>query len=199
MVLIRKYLVAGLMMMMIVISACSSGSSDSSSLDSLDEPEEVQLESCVDYSLVDPDDPASYWEIYVNDVLCTKGSPNYAERNTNVRIQLVIQSPEEFASGITPDHAGYSTFVGYCNNEIVDIGVIKQYWDDYTEIQKLWLMYHEFGHDVHRYDHSIMPDDIMYPSVASSKVTMNDFIRAKNRFIQKKFDGISYINCPSSN
>ena len=44
-------------------------------------------------------------------------------------------------------------------------------------------MYHEFGHDVYRYEHSTDPDDIMYPSVSQSDVRMNDFILAKNRFL----------------
>ena len=56
-------------------------------------------------------------------------------------------------------------------------------------------MYHEFGHDVYRYRHSSDPKDIMYPSVARSDIKINDFIRAKENFFKRDFEGIEYISC----
>ena len=55
-------------------------------------------------------------------------------------------------------------------------------------------MYHEFGHDVLRYAHSSNPDDIMHASSPFSN-TFNGFVEAKDRFFDKKFDGINYLNC----
>jgi hypothetical protein len=159
-------------------------------------PEEALLSSCVDYSVADEDNLLTYWNLFVADVKCSRGGPDYGVLNTTVNIRFITPSAEEFASGITPDHAGYSTFYGYCNSDVVNIGVIKDYWEDYTEIQKLWLMYHEFGHDVYKYEHSNLPTDIMYPSVRRSDITMNDFIKAKDKFLKRDFEGIKYISCP---
>ncbi len=158
--------------------------------------EEKQLYSCVDYTKVDSSDLMTYWNIFVEDVKCSRGGPDYGEINTTVNIKFDIQTPEEFASGVTPDHAGYSTFAGYCSRDAVVIGVLQNYWEDYTEIQQLWLMYHEFGHDVYKYRHSTNRSDIMYPSVTRGDTRINDFIEAKDRFLRRDFPGISYIECP---
>ena len=58
-------------------------------------------------------------------------------------------------------------------------------------------MYHEFGHDVYKYEHSSDPDDIMFPSSTRSDITINKFIEAKDRMFKKSFPGIKYIQCPS--
>jgi hypothetical protein len=158
--------------------------------------EELLLTSCVDYSLANEDDLMTYWNLFVADVKCSRGGPDYGVLNTNVNIRFISPSAEEFASGITPDHAGYSSFFGYCNSDVVDIGVIKDYWEDYTEVQKLWLMYHEFGHDVFKFEHSSLPTDIMYPSLRRSDIRMNDFIKAKEKLLKRDFVGIKYIICP---
>ena len=55
-------------------------------------------------------------------------------------------------------------------------------------------MYHEFGHDVLRYAHSSNPDDIMHASSPFAN-TYNGFIEAKDRFFDKKFDGLNYLDC----
>jgi len=161
-----------------------------------EEEEEVQLYSCVDYTKVDNSDLMSYWNIFVEDVKCSRGGPDFGEINTSVNLKFDIQTPEEFASGVSPDHAGYSTFAGYCNSDTVVIGVILNYWEDYTEIQQLWLMYHEFGHDVYKYEHSSDRSDIMWPSVPRGDTRINAFIEAKDRFFRRDFPGISYIECP---
>lgn len=158
--------------------------------------EEEQLPSCVDYSSVVQDDLMTYWNLFVEDVKCSRGGPDYGASHNAVSVRFVVLTPQQQASGVTPDHAGFSTFNGYCFSDIVDIGVIKDFWEDYNEIQKLWLMYHEFGHDVYRYEHSSDPSDIMWPSVPRSDVKINDFIEAKNRFIRRDFEGVRYIQCP---
>ena len=88
-------------------------------------PEEALLSSCVDYSVADEDNLLTYWNLFVADVKCSRGGPDYGVLNTTVNIRFITPSAEEFASGITPDHAGYSTFYGYCNSDVVNIGVIK--------------------------------------------------------------------------
>jgi len=175
---------------------CSSGREDA--FEEVEaEIEEAQLPSCVDYESVDQDDLSTYWNLFVEDVICSRGGPDYGTLNEQVLVRFVVQTPEQLASGVTPDHAGFSTFIGYCNNSVVDISVIRDYWEDYSAVQQLWLMYHEFGHDVYRYEHSSDPADIMWPSVPRSDVRINDFIQAKNRFFRRDFDGVSYIQCPS--
>ena len=57
-------------------------------------------------------------------------------------------------------------------------------------------MYHEFGHDVYKYEHSNDPADIMYPSSTRSDIDLNDFIEAKDRMLKRSFPGIRYISCP---
>jgi len=185
-----------LLLSLLFVASCSK--SDDGAEEEVDEViEEAQLPSCVDYKSVDENDLSTYWNLFVEDVKCTRGGPDYGALNTQVLVRFVVQTPEQMASGVTPDHAGFSTFIGYCNNSVVDISVIKDYWEDYSEVQQLWLMYHEFGHDVYRYEHSSDPEDIMWPSVPRSDVKINDFIEAKNRFFKRDFDGVSYIQCPS--
>jgi hypothetical protein len=162
-----------------------------------EELEEEQLSSCVTYSTANQDDLYTYWELFVADVLCSRGGPDYSQLNTTVSLAFIVPSEAEITSGVTPDHAGYSTYSGYCNSSKVNIRVIKDYWDDYTEVQRLWLMYHEFGHDVYKYEHSTDRADIMYPSVPRSDVKLNDFIKAKDKFFSRNFVGVSYIQCPN--
>ncbi len=162
-----------------------------------EELEEEQLSSCVTYSTANQDDLYTYWELFVADVLCSRGGPDYSQLNTTVSLAFIVPSEAEITSGVTPDHAGYSTYSGYCNSSQVNIRVIKDYWDDYTEVQRLWLMYHEFGHDVYKYEHSTDRADIMYPSVPRSDVKLNDFIKAKDKFLSRNFVGVSYIQCPN--
>lgn len=158
---------------------------------------EEQLSSCVDYESANKDDLYSYWDLFVADVLCSRGGPDYSQLNTTVSLDFIVPSEAEVTSGITPDHAGYSTFAGYCDSSKVFIYVIKDYWEDYTAIQKLWLMYHEFGHDVYKYEHSTSRSDIMFPSVPRSDVSLNDFIKAKAKLFSRNFTGLSYIQCPN--
>ena len=187
-----------LLILLILFFVASCSKSDDGVEEEVDEViEEAQLPSCVDYKSVDENDLSTYWNLFVEDVKCTRGGPDYGALNSQVLVRFVVQTPEQMASGVTPDHAGFSTFIGYCNNSVVDISVIKDYWEDYSEVQQLWLMYHEFGHDVYRYEHSSDPEDIMWPSVPRSDVKINDFIEAKNRFFKRDFDGVSYIQCPS--
>ena len=168
--------------------------------------EEIEVEptlfSCVTYdTLLDPlttkdDDLMQYWDKFVADVLCTKGAPDYGQQNTVVNLFFEYESDAMIAAGVTQDHIAYSSFDGYCNSAKVNVGVDWRSWTERSLLQRLWIMYHEFGHDVYRYEHSPDPADIMYYASTPGFIKINDFIQAKDRFIKRDFPGISYINCP---
>ncbi len=168
--------------------------------------EELEVEptlfSCVTYdTLLDPlttkdDDLMQYWDKFVADVLCTKGAPDYGQQNTVVNLFFEYESDAMIAAGVTQDHIAYSSFDGYCNSAKVNVGVDWRSWTERSLLQRLWIMYHEFGHDVYRYEHSPDPADIMYYASTPGFIKINDFIQAKDRFIKRDFPGISYINCP---
>ena len=46
-----------------------------------EEEEEVQLYSCVDYTKVDNSNLMSYWNIFVEDVKCSRGGPSKSTNN----------------------------------------------------------------------------------------------------------------------
>ena len=71
--------------------------------------------------LLDPqntnqDDLMQYWDKFVDDVKCTRGGPDYGERNPSPNIFFEYRTVAQIASGVTPDHIAYSTFSGYCND-----------------------------------------------------------------------------------
>ena len=166
-------------------------------LDYEDLPEEI-LFSCADYSKVtdpnfDSDNLYAFWEIFIADAKCSMtSSPEYNKINTDVNIFYEYESDALFASGQVLDYGAYAA--SSCDDSRVRVGVAFRYWSDINIWQKLGLMYHEFGHDVLRYAHSSNPDDIMHPSSPFAN-TYNGFIESKNRFFEKKFDGLRYLDC----
>ena len=170
------------------------------------EEEEIVVEptlfSCVTYNtLLDPTNTADdnlmqYWNKFVADVLCTKGAPDYGQQNTIVNLFFEYESDAMIAAGVTQDHIAYSSFDGYCNSAKVNVGVDWRAWTERSLLQRLWIMYHEFGHDVYRYEHSPDQADIMYYASTPGFIKINDFIKAKDRFIKRDFPGVSYIECP---
>ena len=162
-----------------------------------DVPEEL-LYSCVDYSFVtdpnfDSDNLYAFWDIFVADAKCSmRNSPDYDKLNTIVDMYYEYESAALTASGEVLDYGAYAA--SSCNDEIVRVGIAFRYWNDINIWQKLGLMYHEFGHDVLRYAHSSNPDDIMHASSPFAN-TYNGFIEAKDRFFDKKFDGLNYLDC----
>ena len=185
-----------------LILSCSK-SSDAASEIQIIEQEIEQIYSCVSYDeLLDPkntnqDDLMQYWYKFVNDVKCTRGGPDYGERNKSPNIFFEYRSVAQIASGVTADHIAYSTFSGYCNDSAVNVGVLYDEWTEKNLLQRIWIMYHEFGHDVYKYEHSTDRADIMFPSSTRSDININDFIEAKDRMFRKSFPGIKYIQCPS--
>jgi hypothetical protein len=166
-------------------------------------PEPIeQIYSCVSYdNLLDPlntedNNLIQYWDKFVADVECSTGT-DFKTPNTVLNIFFEYKSASQIAQGVSSDHIAYSTFDGYCNNSRVNVGVLYDEWYSKNLLQRLWIMYHEFGHDVYKYEHSTDPADIMYPSSTRGDITINDFIEAKDRMLKRKFPGIKYISCPS--
>ena len=197
----KKYLILCVFFLLVVSCAKSDNSFQS---EEIVEEEFIQDYSCVNYDdlmnpqTTDRDDLLQYWNKFVDDVKCTSGGPDFAERTKFLKIFFEYTDITQTISGITPNHLAYSSFVGYCNDERVNIGVLYDGWSDLNLIQRLWVMYHEFGHDVFKYEHSTDPADIMYPSSTRSDIDLNDFIRAKDRMFKRSFPGIRYISCPQT-
>jgi len=186
----------------LLILACSK-SDDDEPLPEVIEEEIEQLFSCVSYDdLLDPqttnqDDLMQYWTKFAADVKCTRGGPDYNERHSQLNIFFEYRSAAQIAAGVTPDHIAYSTFAGYCNDKVVNVGVLYNEWTEKNLLQRLWIMYHEFGHDVYKYEHSTDPADIMFPASTRGDININDFIGAKDRMFKRSFPGIKYIPCPT--
>ena len=197
----KKYLI--LFVFFILVLSCAKSDNSFQSGEIVEE-EFIQDYSCVNYDdlmnpqTTDRDDLLQYWNKFVDDVKCTSGGPDFAERTKFLKIFFEYTDITQTISGITPNHLAYSSFVGYCNDERVNIGVLYDGWSDLNLIQRLWVMYHEFGHDVFKYEHSTDPADIMYPSSTRSDIDLNDFIRAKDRMFKRSFPGIRYISCPQT-
>ena len=180
--------------------------SKSNELDQIEEVVEEfeQIFSCVSYDdLLDPnntdqDDLMQYWTKFVEDVKCSRGGPDYGERNPSLNIFFEYRTAAQISAGVTADHIAYSTYGGYCNDSRVNVGVLHSEWTEKNLIQRLWIMYHEFGHDVYKYEHSPDPADIMYYASTRSDIDLNDFIEAKDRLFRRNFDGVRYISCPGA-
>ena len=186
----------------LILISCSKSEINNSLEETLVE-EFVQIYSCVSYNdLLDPkntnqDDLMQYWNKFVEDVKCSRGGPDYNELNPSPNIFFEYRTAAQISAGLTPDHIAYSTFSGYCNDNRVNVGVLYNEWTEKNLLQRLWIMYHEFGHDVYKYEHSSNPADIMYPASTRGDIDLNDFIEAKDRMFKRSFPGIKYIQCPS--
>ena len=163
---------------------------------------EKRLESCVSYDNLldvksDKYDLMAYWDKFVEDAGCSMiGRPDFSITNSSVNIFFEYENENQITSGspISQDYWGYAE--GVCNDSVVNIGIAWSYWINATVIEKLALMYHEFGHDVLNFGHGSNTNDIMHPMIlGTQESTYNEFIIAKDRFFEKKFDGLNYINC----
>ena len=163
-----------------------------------EEIEETLLFSCIDYDKVtdsnfDSDDLYAFWHLFVEDAKCSMNNkPDYDKLNTVVDIYYEYESAALSARGETLGYGAYAA--SSCNDEVVRVGISFRYWNDINIWEKLGLMYHEFGHDVLRYAHSSNPDDIMHASSPFAN-TYNGFVEAKDRFFERKFDGVNYLDC----
>ena len=166
----------------------------------LNQHTEKRLESCVSYDNLldiksDKYDLMAYWDKFVEDARCSMtGNPDFSKTNSSINIFFEYESDNQITSGLTSEYWGYA--IGACNDSVVNIGILWSYWTNATVIEKLALMYHEFGHDVLNLDHGSNPNDIMHPMIlGTNEATYNEFIIAEDRFFKKKYDNISYIKC----
>lgn len=133
---------------LIIFLGCSKA--EDNLADQLIEEEEPQIYSCVSYDeLLDPqntdaNDLMQYWHKFVDDVKCSRGGPDYDERNVIKNIFFEFRTAAQITAGVTPDHIAYSTFSGYCNDSVVNVGVLFTEWNEKNLLQRLWIMYHEF-------------------------------------------------------
>jgi hypothetical protein len=180
----------------ILLSNCDKGS--------VQEEETIEQENTV--VIVDPfyadlDENSSleeYWELFVADAIRSGKPDPGSDRNINI----FFGSEPDFASGVTADHAGRAYDV--CNQETVSFEIIKSFWEDYSVVQRLYTFYHEAGHARYRYRHpcessecTSAPEDypIMWLSVLPSNTPLEEFIKDKDNFFKRNWEGVRYFDC----
>ena len=168
--------------------------------------EEQTIEQENPVAIVDPfyadlDENSSleeYWELFVADAIRSGKPDPGSDRNINI----FFGSEPDFASGVTSDHAGRAYDV--CNQETVSFEIIKSFWEDYSVVQRLYTFYHEAGHARYRYRHPCessectgAPDDypIMWLSVLPSNTPLEEFIKDKDNFFKRNWEGVRYFDC----
>lgn len=168
--------------------------------------EEQTIEQANTVAIVDPfyadlDENSSleeYWELFVADAIRSGKPDPGSDRNINI----FFGSEPDFASGVTSDHAGRAYDV--CNQETVSFEIIKSFWEDYSVVQRLYTFYHEAGHARYRYRHpcessecTSAPDDypIMWLSVLPSNTPLEEFIKDKDNFFKRNWEGVRYFDC----
>jgi hypothetical protein len=180
----------------ILLSNCDKGS--------VQEEETIEQENTL--AIVDPfyadlDENSSleeYWELFVADAIRSGKPDPGSDRNINI----FFGSEPDFASGVTADHAGRAYDV--CNQETVSFEIIKSFWEDYSVVQRLYTFYHEAGHARYRYRHpcessecTSAPEDypIMWLSVLPSNTPLEEFIKDKDNFFKRNWEGVRYFDC----
>ena len=180
----------------ILLSNCDKGS--------VQEEETIVQENTV--AIVDPfyadlDENSSleeYWELFVADAIRSGKPDPGSDRNINI----FFGSEPDFVSGVTADHAGRAYDV--CNQETVSFEIIKSFWEDYSVVQRLYTFYHEAGHARYRYRHpcessecTAAPEDypIMWLSVLPSNTPLEEFIKDKDNFFKRNWEGVRYFDC----
>ena len=180
----------------ILLSNCDKGS--------VQEEETIVQENTV--AIVDPfyadlDENSSleeYWDLFVADAIRSGKPDPGSDRNINI----FFGSEPDFASGVTADHAGRAYDV--CNQETVSFEIIKSFWEDYSVVQRLYTFYHEAGHARYRYRHpcessecTSAPEDypIMWLSVLPSNTPLEEFIKDKDNFFKRNWEGVRYFDC----
>ncbi len=139
-----------------------------------------------------------YWDLFVKDAI-RSGKQDPGEGRV---VNIFFGTEPDFASGVTADHAGRAFNI--CDNETVSFEIIKSFWEDFTIVQRLYTFYHEAGHARYKYRHpcessecTSTPDDypIMWLSVLPGNTPLEEFIRDKENFFKRNWNGIRYFNC----
>ena len=166
-----------------------------------DEIAQEELEEEVDpfYATIDENSTLEeYWDLFVADAIRSgKPDPGYGRT-----MNLFFGNEPDFASGVTADHAGRAYDV--CNDETVSFEIIKSFWEDFSVVQRLYTFYHEAGHARYKYRHpyersevTSAPDNypIMWLSMVPENSTLEEFIKDKNDFFKRDWEGVRYFNC----
>lgn len=139
-----------------------------------------------------------YWDLFVKDAI-RSGKVDPGEGRL---VTVFFGTEPDFASGVTADHAGRAFNI--CDNKTVSFEIIKSFWEDFTIVQRLYTFYHEAGHARYKYRHpcessecTSTPDDfpIMWQPVLPGNTPMDEFIRDKENFFKRNWDGVRYFNC----
>jgi len=163
--------------------------------------ENSEAEVIVDpfYAVLDEESTLEdYWSLFVADAIRSgKVDPSMGKSVT-----IFFGNEPDFASGVTADHAGRAYNI--CDEESVSFEIIKSFWEDYTIVQRLYTFYHEAGHARYKYRHpceanecTSLPEDlpIMWRSVLPGDTPLEEFVRDKNNFFKRNWEGIRYFNC----
>ena len=139
-----------------------------------------------------------YWELFVADAIrSNKPDPGFGKN-----ITVFFGSEPDFASGVTSDHAGRAYNI--CDENTVSFEIIQSFWEDFSIVQRLYTFYHEAGHARYKYRHpcesnecTSAPDDypIMWLSVLPGNTPLDEFIRDKENFFKRNWEGVRYFNC----
>lgn len=168
----------------------------------VEEPmEEIETEVILDpfYAVLDEESTLEdYWSVFVADAIRSgKVDPSMGRSVT-----IFFGNEPDFASGVTADHAGRAYNI--CDEESVSFEIIKSFWEDYTIVQRLYTFYHEAGHARYKYRHpceanecTSLPEDlpIIWRSVLPGDTPLEEFVRDKNNFFKRNWEGIRYFNC----
>jgi len=139
-----------------------------------------------------------YWELFVADAIRS----NKPDPGSGKNITVFFGSEPDFASGVTSDHAGRAYNI--CDENTVSFEIIQSFWEDFSIVQRLYTFYHEAGHARYKYRHpcesnecTSAPDDypIMWLSVLPGNTPLEEFIRDKENFFKRNWEGVRYFNC----
>ena len=139
-----------------------------------------------------------YWELFVADAIRS----NKPDPGSGKNITVFFGSEPDFASGVTSDHAGRAYNI--CDENTVSFEIIQSFWEDFSIVQRLYTFYHEAGHARYKYRHpcesnecTSAPDDypIMWLSVLPGNTPLEEFIKDKENFFKRNWEGVRYFNC----
>ena len=187
-------------MYLFTLFSCSNGEEEEDTIESNSiTQEELEEEVAPFDATIDENSTLEeYWELFVADAIRSgKPDPGYGRT-----MNLFFGNEPDFASGVTADHAGRAYDV--CNDETVSFEIIKSFWEDFSVVQRLYTFYHEAGHARYKYRHpyersevTSAPDNypIMWLSMVPENSTLEEFIKDKNDFFKRDWEGVRYFNC----
>lgn len=183
--------------LILITLGCSSKKEDDDA--PINEEEIVTIDDPFYAVLTEESSLEDYWELFKADAIRS----GKVDPSLNRTVNLFFGNEPDFASGITADHAGRAYSI--CNDEVVSFEIIESFWEDFTIVQRLYTFYHEAGHARYNYRHpceanevcNITDEDlpIMWRSVESGNVTLEEFKSDKDNFFARRWEGVRYFDC----